>query len=212
MADRARPTYRWLLFGLVAALVVSCGCLGSLGPEGLQFTADPVSIDYRAVAAAGFELRGSDSFEVDQTVEVGGETRRVVVTSHTVTLRKEYRGAPLGHVVALSTPQASVLGQGLNPLGTIDAEDLVGRVLGRSPAVAVDDLERRGTVSMRALGEERTVDRFDASGDRGAVDVYLTRFEHGDDYVVVLGVVPEGADDGPEAFRTLLGGLGHGTA
>lgn len=196
----------------MAALVVSSGCLGGLGPEGLQFTADPVSIDERAVAGAGFELRGSDSFEVDETVEVAGGTRRVVVTSHTVTLRKRYRGAPLGHVVALSTPQATVLGQGLNPLGTIDAEDLVVRVLGRSPAGAVDDLERSGSVSMRALGEERTVDRFDASGDRGAVDVYLARFEHGDDYVVVLGVVPQGAGDGSAAFRTVLGALGHGAA
>ena len=203
-------TWRGLpVVGLVVLLVVMTGCLGVFGGEGLRFTADPVTIDDRTVAEAGFERVGTDTLEFERTVGSGDASTSVVVSSHVVTLRRQYRGAPIGHVVAVSSPKATVLGRSVNPLGMVGSQELVERVLGQSTDGEVDGLERTGNVSMRSLGAERTVGRFDASGDGGAVQVYLTRFEHGDDYVIVFGVIPDGAEGGTDAFRTVLAGVRH---
>lgn len=195
--------------GLLVALVASGGCLGVLGGEGLRYTAEPVAIDDRAVAESGFERRSTDTFEYNRTVVGEDSSNSVVVTSHVVTLRKQYRGAPLGHVVAVSSPRASFLGQNLNPLGMVEYRGLVERVLGPTTGGDVDGMERTGNLTMWSLGAERTVARFDASGDRGQVQVFATRFGHGDDYVIVFAVVPEEAGDGADAFRTVLGGVRH---
>lgn len=214
MSGRIRPRVgalrRLALVSLVVLLAASSGCLGALSGEGLQYTAEPVTIDDRAVAESGFERRSTETVRYDGAIGGEGASGTVVVASHVVTLGKQYRGAPLGHVVAVSSPQASVLGQRVNPLGMVQSEGLVDRVLGLSTGAEVEGMQPTGNVTMRALGAARTVRRYDASGDRGKVEVFLTRFQHDGDYVIVFGVIPEGAEDGTEAFGTVLSGLNHG--
>jgi len=52
-------------------------------------------------------------------------------------------------------PQASVLGQSLNPLGFLEAEAIVSRITSRTPTGEVDGLNRTGNRTLRILGDTR---------------------------------------------------------
>lgn len=196
---------------VVAVAVLSSGCLGGVADGDFSFTASEVSVRDGAVAETGFEIRNAESIEVDRSVDVGGATRQVTISSHVVILRKEYGGAPTGHAVVLSTPKAGAFGQGLNPLGFVGEEELVSRIVSRTSAGGIEGLNRSGNRSVRILGADRTVSVYAARGENGDVRVVLTRFAHGDDYIVGVGITPAGVSDGTADVLGIFRGVEHGT-
>lgn len=111
----------------VAGLLVLGGCSGAvpgLGDDGLAFVADPIEVGEGAVAAGGYDVASDGQVSFDREVGIGDRRQRVTVTAHVIHLRRSYRGASLAHVVVLSLPRVSVLGQRV---------DLVERI-GRRPS------------------------------------------------------------------------------
>lgn len=193
----------------VVALVLTASCVGVVTGDRLEFTADEVTVSEDAVAASGFEFAGADSVELSETVAVAGIEREVHLTSYVETYTRDYQGEPLAHAVVMATPQVSVLGQGANPLGLVDRDELVREVVGRTEGV--DDLRRVGEREIRVLGQDVTVTKFEATaeqdGEEQQVYVHLLRFDHEGDYVIAVAMYPtELADVEPDVF-TLFEGI-----
>ena len=202
MARSNRP----LLLAAVVVLVALGGCGAVLGDEPLEFTASETTIPDDALATAGYEAMDRHSFGMNETVEAVGQERTVLVTNHLVTYSKAVELGPLGErqastVAVLSSPQVTVVGQSLNPLGHLSNEDLMGYVL--EDSAEVDDVRQVDERTLTVAGEETPVTVFggttEFAGQTVDVYLYLATVDVGDDHLVVFGMhptaLPDEADD-----------------
>ncbi|MFB6151522.1 MAG: DUF6517 family protein [Haloarculaceae archaeon] len=216
--------------GLVA---VTAGCLGVLtGSEPLAFAANGTVVEDAALRDAGYEEGEHRTIGRTFNASVGGGTRQVTIRNE---LYRYNRTVPAGSLTTgngsagtgvptnrsgaapsvsgaaqfavLSSPDASVAGQSVNPLADLSARELVERF---SVSNAVRNLTFDGNRSVRILGQRRTVSAFRAEatgiGPATRVRVHVTSFEHEGDLVVAIAVHPELLDERDRVDR-LLGGL-----
>lgn len=203
---------------LLAVLIVSAGCSNILGDGALEYSASDVSIDEDTVAAAGYTSSVDRTQEVNRTVDVQEESRQLTVQSHVVAYEKNYGEERTGTVVVISTPKAEKFGQALNPLGHLDKTTLISRALSRAQLteeIEVENVTERGTTDMQTLGDQTEVTTYDATMSRAGttvdVTVQVTRLEHGEDFLIVVGMYPTSVDEGLDDFERMLGGLEHET-
>lgn len=206
--------------GLLLVLALSTsGCTQVVAGGPITFEASPATVQDGTLQEQGYQLGGSDTVQVNQTVDVPvvGE-RRVEITNHVRSYAKadveggtgEASGG--GALVVLSTPQAQVAGQATNPLGRAPVEELVKRVGSR--AGSQSDVEHVGTTSITVLGTDTDVEKFATTTERDGQTVetyvYVTRVAHGSDYVIAVGVLPqEFADAEEDAIHALIAGIEH---
>lgn len=210
------PSQRSLGTVLVLVLVVSAGCSAILGDGPLEYAASDVGIAESTVTEAGYESTVDRRHVLNRTIDISNESRQVTITSHIAAYEKSSGNSTLGAVVAVSTPQATELGQDLNPLGYLDRDALVERALGLADdrtEVTGGSVEAVGTTRMTALDTTVNVTTFETTVTRDgeSIDaiVHATRFEHGSDFVVVVGTYPTDSESSIEEFETLLGGVEH---
>lgn len=201
----------------VALLVLAAGCLGVLtGSEPFVATAEEVRVGDAALSETEFQPEESRSTWTNRTVEVGGQEREVRIRNYV----SSYRLPPgmgtdgslrFGLFVVVSTPQASIAGQALNPVGRMSHRELIERIAGDSGSLR--DVSQEATRQATVLGTETEVTRFSAVAERQGreipVYVEVTRVQDGDDYVVALGVYPQGSEDVRSQVETLFGGIEH---
>lgn len=211
--------WRALACVAVAVLVLSSGCVGFLtGDEPLTFDADPVGVADSQQSEAGYETVRVGTNTTNQTFSVAGQTRNVSVTNHVASYQRAVDLGPLGEApfarfTVLATPQVEVLGRTLNPVGRLSNRDLALRL--QSQYDSIDDVRFVGNRTVEVLGDSRTVSRFDATTTVSGVEVdlalHVTKFQHGDDFVVAIAVYPARLDGEAARAETMLGGVEHGT-
>lgn len=169
----------------------------------LEFRASRATVPASARENAGYEERAVSESTRQQTVQVGDQSRDVVVTNW----RAEYdRAVDLPGVVggdrpraavfvAFSTPQVSVLGRTFNPVGDIEAPDLAGTVQGRYGGL--DGAEQVGENEVVVAGQETTAGEFRAeaalaeTGTTVEIALHVTEaVAVNDDFVVTVSSYP----------------------
>jgi hypothetical protein len=111
----------------------------------------------------------------------------------------------------MATPAVEVAGRTFNPVGELSDRELALRL--QSQYDAVEDVRFAGNRTVEALGEDRTVSRFDATttvaGTEVDLAIHVTKFRHGDDFVVAIGMYPARLDGEAAHVRTMLRGVEH---
>ena len=139
------------------------GCNGGL-PDNLEFTAEPATLESAAATDAGYERQETTSIDIDESIDVAGETRDVKITTWT-TSYQSYQGT----FIILSTPNAEIAGISANPLTRISGGELIARLLELAGGgEAISDLEATGESEVTVFGETTTVEEFTATLEIGS--------------------------------------------
>ena len=211
--------HRLLASLAVVLLVTTGGCLGVLlGDGALAFDADPVEVADDARSEAGYETVAVESSTVNRSFAVAGETREVSVTNHVASYRRPVDLEPLGsepfaRVSVLATPAVEVGGRTFNPVGELSDRELALRL--QSQYDSFENVSFAGNRTVEILGKGRSVSRFEATttvaGTSLDVDLHVTKFRHGEDFVVAIGVHPARLDGEAARVGTMFGGIEHRT-
>ncbi|MDG5776259.1 DUF6517 family protein [Haloarculaceae archaeon H-GB2-1] len=199
----------------LCALLVTSGCLGANGGQ-LTFSSSPTTVEETVLSETGYELTKNRTFHRQQNVTAAGQTVTVNVTNHqrqydhTIDLGMfgEKRFATF---VVLTTPAVDVAGQTLNPVGDWSNRRLVRELIQQYKGVS--NVEHVTNRTVRSLGEDRTVNKFEADSSFEGIDmtvfVHVTSFKHGDDYVIAVAIHPKQIESEQDRVDKLLRGLNH---
>lgn len=198
-------------------LLATAGCLGFLtGDEPMHFAAEPATVDGAALDETGYEQYREATTNRTRNYSAAGQTRQVTVTNEIRGYNRTLGLGPLGErdlgrFVVLSTPAVSIAGQTFNPVGDWSNRRLVREFTSAYDGVENVQFEENRTV--QALGEPRTVSRYtgetEIAGQPVDVAIHVTKFRHGDDFVVAFAVHPEMIDGEADRIDELLRGLDH---
>ncbi|RDI71932.1 DUF6517 family protein [Halopelagius longus] len=210
-------TRRTVLGGVAAGLAATSGCLGfATGSQPLAFEADHASVGDETLSETGYERAEKRSPSVSREFTVAGQTREVEVTNHLTLYEKAVDLGPLGsQKVALfalfTTPKIEIADRTFNPIDELSTQQLLERFLSRYEGLSVDGKVESATV--RTLDTDVTVEKYEGAvtvqGQNVDVYLHVTRFEHGDDFVVGLGSYPQRLDGEAENVRSLIAGIEH---
>lgn len=230
MVTHRRKTAVALAFG---ALLLTSGCLGFvLGDKPLTAEASPVSASDDAVSETGYSEARNETLEVERTRSIAGQERTVKVTNHLhsysrsvevpaisgadgltltsttdvpTTTEKEF-----ARVAFLSTPAVEIAGNTLNPIGDWSNKRLIGEMF--SSYGGADDVTFVENRTVEMADDSRTVGKYTGTatyeGTTTDVAVHVTRFRHGGDFVIAIGVHPEQIDEQANV-DALFEGLEH---
>lgn len=218
MISMERRTFLSSVGAAIAA--ASAGCMDAVGDDELRFEAGQAYVSESVADETGYDLRETDQVEFERTVEAGDRSRTVEAVSHyahyerSVDLGGEEH--PAATVSVLTTPKVEILGQSVNPVATLDTEEVAERIQDRYERV--ETLEPVGESTIEMLGTETTLTQFEGEvelEEGQTVDVHLhvtDAVESGDDLVIVLGGYPERLPDEEEPMRTAIEGVDHDEA
>lgn len=200
----------YLAAASAAALTGLTGCLGDDGA--FHYVAGPASVDEAALEDAGYGGEGPTESRIEETVSVAGFDVDVTLTTWSAVYASE-RGE--GSFVALSTPDVTLAGQSVNPLGRLSNDELLARALdhlGRFEGGDVSDLRQVGTEQRTVLGSPTRVSSYlgtveSEAGDQ-VVRFHLANRAHAGDVVVLLGVHSNGTDEA-ETLLSLMEAVEH---
>jgi hypothetical protein len=174
----------------------------------------------------GYEANGPEAIEINETIEVGGLSRDVNVTTWSSAYASEDEQASM---FLFSTPNVEFAGQSLNPLARLSGADLIARIidegLGRAGGdMAVKEIEEQEEISLTVLEGDRAVQVFTAvletgnTGSAGGIEgvesgeipiqLYLLSITHGDDVLLAVGFHPETVDASDD-IQSLMEGIEH---
>lgn len=212
-----RHSRHFVLAVLVGLLVVSAGCIGVLtGSEPAVFEASEAGASEQAVSQTDFEPREDQSQWLNRTVTVAGQERDVRVLNHVQTYEippsvDATGGVTFGMFVVASTPEASVAGQAMNPIGRMSHQEMIQQLAADSANLR--DIERESTKELTVLGESAEVVRFSAiaeqSGQEVPVYVEVTRVQDDGDFVVGIGAYPQDSADVEPQVETMFESIQH---
>lgn len=178
----------------LTGLIALSGCALITG-ETIEFSAQPATVSEDAQSSAGYDLVGVEARTVNRTVDVIGMERTVRATNHVATYERDLAVATsgaVGTVAVVSTPQMSVAGQSVNPVGSMGPRQLLTTVSAGQGGLS--EVERRGNRTTTVLDRNATVTVFDATttyaGQEVDVNVHVLRVDHGGDHVIALAVHP----------------------
>ena len=179
----------------VVVSVLLAGCTGTL----VAVEASPATVPAAAFEPLGYVHGNTTAVPLTYPVGAAGVTRDVTVTSYVSGYSKTTDDGDVAALVVLSTPNADVGGQSVNPFAHLSNRDLTARTLaaldgvqGMSEYGEVGDLREVDVRERTVLGS--TVDAVTYAGTATVDgDVTELRFvvasvEHGSDVVTVVGV------------------------
>ena len=203
---------RLLAVVALVGLVALSGCALLTG-ETLEFSAQPATVSESAQETAQYDLIGVESQEINRTVDVLGQERRIVATNHVATYERDLAVTTteaVGNVVLVSTPQMSVAGQSVNPVGSMGPESVL-RTLGAGQGVS--DLSAQGNRTVTVLGEDATVTVFGGTstvaGQEVDVTAHFLRVAHEGDYVIGLAIHPAVMSADQAGVDAMFEGIEH---
>lgn len=197
---------RSLIAGAVAVGITSvAGCLGTFGMD--EHEASPASVDASARQDTGYEQTGVTEDTIEQSVNLAIFSQDVSVTNYITEHEKSMTVGPLtmdggGGFLVVSTPQASVLGQELNPVSDMSPKELIERIEGNY--AGMDDVTHQEDKSVTILDQETTQSRFTAessyNGSSVEVSIHISEaVETDEDHLVTVGVYPNERRDEEES-------------
>ena len=187
-----------LASGTTIGLAGLAGCLGLVGMD--EHAAEPAGVDPEVLDSTGYDVTGVEELGIEESVSLVVYDETVVVRNY---LTEHEKGVDMGPLLGtqrgavfmlLTTPQVSVLGQELNPIGDMDTAELVELV--EENYDDISDITHDADDEIDILDQSVTQSRFsaDARFDGVDVDVFLhitEAVEYGDDLLVAIGVYPE---------------------
>lgn len=210
-------TRRAMLGGVAAGLAATAGCLDVLtGDEPLEFSSDPATVPESTLDSTGYELVSEESPTISEEFTVAGQTREVEVTNHVTSYEKSVDFGPLGSVEAamfsvFTTPQIEIATRTFNPIGEMSNRQLLKQIASRYDGLTVDGKvdEQEETT----LDQTVTVEKYEGTTEMEdqEVPIYLliTRVEHEEDYVVMVGGYPQRLDGEESNVYTLIQNVEH---
>lgn len=196
------------------ALVTLSGCALLTG-ETLEFEAEPATVSADAVSAASYEEVGVEEEVVNRTFTVADQEREVSLTNWVASYERDLglaTSAAPGTVTVLSTPEISVAGQTVNPLGRMSDRELLETLLQEYDAVS--GVEQQSTRTVTVLGEGTEVTTFASTveyrGQEVDVTIHLTSMTHEGDVVVGVALHPEVMTPDQAGVDTMFEGIEHG--
>lgn len=209
-----------LAAGATGTIALTAGCLGFvLGNEPLEFAADRVAPTDEMVAETGYKERAVEQRTMERSESIGGIERDFEASLWTSSYSKavEYRGQTREGSVftAVSVPGMEVAGQSVNPLDEMSNEELLEEFLGRvdSNRGTVDNIRHQESFALEILGESRDVDSFvgesELDGEPLDVELTLASFDHEDDLLVLLGVLPKRLTEESANVELLMESVEH---
>lgn len=207
-------TRRIIAVVAVAALVTLSGCGFILGNEALTASAEPVAVDDSAQSDTGYEQTRRTALGVERSFQVAGQTRNVSVTNYLAEYGRTsdalLSDQQVARVTVLSSPKVEVLGQSFNPLGELSDRELAQQF--QEQYGSLDDLQFQSNRTTSILGSERTVSKFTAQaqtqGTSVDVNVHISKFEDGDDYIIAVAIHPQQIDE-QSNVDAMFGGIVH---
>ncbi|ELZ91672.1 hypothetical protein C440_15199 [Haloferax mucosum ATCC BAA-1512] len=213
----------------VVLVVVFAGCLGG----GTTFSADPATIPPTAYESHGYVYGNSTVIPLSYEVGVGPATRTVGVETWVSGYSKTTADGDISALAVVSSPDATVAGQSVNPLSNVGNRELVrtgldlladAQALGNVSEVnGVREVGARNVTMLGAETElvtyagtvevepgEMTVDGEPLASDGGTADVriHVATVEHESDIVVVIAVHGAGMDE-TDAVAALAAAVEH---
>lgn len=200
---------RTILGGIATAAGTSlAGCLDDIpfiGDDPLEFSSETASIPEAALNEAGYAEVEVDDLVIEETVEAAGQSQEVIVRNRLAEYDKGIDLSPFdlpvedelqaAIVAVISTPQMSVLGQTFNPVGEMDAADLIGLVQDRYDGLG--SLEEVETDSVTIRDSTTSVTEFEGNAAVSDAEVPLDLtlhvaepIESADDLLVAIGGYP----------------------
>ncbi len=208
-------TRRIIAVVAAAALVTMSGCGFLLGNEALEFNASPVAVSDSAQSDTGYEETRRTSLGVERSFQVAGQTRNVSVTNYLAeygrTAETLFSDQQVARVTVLSSPKVQVLGESFNPLGELSDRQLAQRF--QEQYGSLNNLQFQSNRTTSILGSERTVSKFTAQAEMNGgtsvdVNVHISKFEDGDDFIVAVAVHPQQIDE-ESNVDAMFGGIVH---
>lgn len=200
----------------VAMLATTSGCIGFLtGDEPLRFAAEPAAVDDAVAGNAGYESEGPRVVEVNETLEVAGQQRRVVAENQVNTYEKSLDlgifEAKLGVFTVITSPAVEVAGQTMNPIGDYSNRELVGLVQSRYQGL--HDVREVSSRTITVQGTQTEVTKYAAKatvrGQQIDVFVHVTKYRSGEDFVVAVGVYPQQLGGEEENVLSMMRAIEH---
>lgn len=196
---------RSLLAGTAALGVTSvAGCLGTFGMD--EHEASPASVDESARQNTGYEQTGVTEDTTEQSVDLAIFSQDVSVTNYITEHEKSVTIGPLtmdggGGFLVVTTPQASVLGQDLNPVSDMSPKELIERIEGNY--AGMKNVTHQEDESVTILEQETTQSRFTAessyNGTSVEVSIHISEaVETDEDHLVTVGIYPNERRDEEE--------------
>jgi hypothetical protein len=212
-------TRRVLVAATLVGLVLTSGCIGFLtGSEALQFSSSEVKVTQSAQEETNYQQARREPQTVTRQFQAAGQTRDVEVTNHLAEYSRSvslpvFGDQQIARFTVMATPKVRIAGQGpFNPVGDMNNTELVLTLQEKYETISNVRPESDRTVTV--FGNETTVSKFraDATTDTGQsveVFIHITRVDHGDDYLLGVGVYPTQVDGEQENVDTLLQSIDH---
>lgn len=201
---------------LVALLLATSGCLGVVTGGDTTFEASPSTIPDATLSETDYERTTNETRTIEENVTVLGQTQTVRVVNHVSEYYKTVSIPFLGDVdlarlTVVTTPDAQVAGQSVNPLSQFSAREVVGEFSGE--AAGVRNLSHLNNRTVQVLGEDRTVEKFEGTVERNGreveVFVHAATFEHEGDRLLMIAAYPQTLSDEQENVDELLRSVDH---
>ncbi|MDF9745205.1 DUF6517 family protein [Natrinema salsiterrestre] len=194
---------RTLIAGVGAAgLAGLSGCLGMLGLA--EHESSPAGVEAAAREETGYEQTAIEALPIERDVGPTDETVTVTnhMTKHEKSIDMGLLGSRRGAIFnVLTTPQVSIVGRELNPVGEMSTQELMDLV--RSNYDGISNISRVEDSDITILEQTTTKTQFTADaefdGQSVDVDIHITEaVEADEDLLVTIGVYPQYARDQEE--------------
>lgn len=204
----SRRAYGGLSVGTLTGLA---GCSFLQGP--VAFDAKPARAGSSALSETGYEHVGERTPTISRTF-AGKEVRVTnVINEYQKTLDLAGLGqAKVGVFAAFTTPQVKVAGQGpFNPIADWSNREIARRLQSRFGEFR--NLREVGSTRISTLGTTTRVSKFGATttyeGTTIDLFLHLTKVEHNEDIVVLLGIYPQKKPNEEGNVLTLMKSVTH---
>ncbi|MCU4754439.1 DUF6517 family protein [Halobacteria archaeon AArc-curdl1] len=185
----------------VVGLASLSGCLGLAGLD--EHESKPAGVNRSVLDDTGYDQTGVEPLSIKEEFDAVLFSESVSVTNHMTEHDKEVEIPGVGSqraatFVVLTTPQVSVLGRELNPVGEMSTRELVDLVADNYDNIG--DPTPVGEEEVTVFGETTTMSRYSTQADFDGteLDVLMhvtTAVETEDDLLFTVGVYPEDLED-----------------
>lgn len=201
---------------LLVLVVVTSGCVDLVMGNTPTFESSEATVSEAALEESGYQHSNSDTQNVTRNVSAVGQERDVRVVNHVTQYNRTLSLGPLGEqevgrFVVFTTPAVEMAGQTFNPVEDWSERRVLGEVA--TEYAEIEDISHVDTRTVSALGSERSVEKFSGvttvGGNEIEVYIHVTKFRHGDDFVVAIGVHPQQVPDEQDRLDAMLRGVQH---